>query len=96
MMPDTSVTFPQYGRSSQHQPPEKLRFSLLNRDGKSALHLCMPTFMLEKLDLPFDKRLAVNKAAELFNVEYSFAEERLALWEIQMMGIMYVKSPSLL
>ncbi|MEM1503742.1 ImmA/IrrE family metallo-endopeptidase [Domibacillus sp. 8LH] len=60
------------------------------------LHFCMPTFMLEKLDMPFDKRLAVNKAAHLFNVEYSFAEERLSLWEIQMMGVMYGKSPSLL
>ncbi|WNS79165.1 hypothetical protein RRU94_07150 [Domibacillus sp. DTU_2020_1001157_1_SI_ALB_TIR_016] len=52
-----------------------------------ALHFCMPTFMLEKLDLPFDKRPAINKAAELFNLEYSFVEKRLALWEIQMMGI---------
>lgn len=58
------------------------------------LHFCMPTFMLEKLDLPFDKQLAINKAAELFNVEYSFAEERLALWEIQMMGVMYSHSSS--
>jgi hypothetical protein len=56
----------------------------------------MPTFMLEKLDLPFDKRLAINEAAQLFNVEHAFAEERLALWEIQMMGFMYGKSPSLL
>jgi hypothetical protein len=51
--------------------------------------------MLEKLDLPFHKQLAVPKAAQTFGVDYSFAEERLALYEIQMMGIMY-NSPSLL
>ncbi|OLN21608.1 hypothetical protein BTO30_14090 [Domibacillus antri] len=59
-----------------------------------ALHFCIPTFMLEKADLPFDRRLAINKAAKLFNVEHAFAEERLALWEIQMMGAMYEKSSS--
>ncbi|MCM3790317.1 ImmA/IrrE family metallo-endopeptidase [Domibacillus indicus] len=41
------------------------------------LHFCMPTVMLEKLDLPFDKRLAINKAPELFNVEYFFAVDAL-------------------
>jgi Zn-dependent peptidase ImmA (M78 family) len=61
-----------------------------------ALLFCMPTFMLEKLDLPFHRQLAINEASHTFNVEYSFAEERLALWEIQMMGVMYGKAPSLL
>ncbi|MCI2256560.1 hypothetical protein L2D08_19675 [Domibacillus sp. PGB-M46] len=41
------------------------------------LHFCMPTFMLEKLDLLLDKRLAVNKAAELFNVEYFLRKSAL-------------------
>ncbi|MCP3763857.1 ImmA/IrrE family metallo-endopeptidase [Domibacillus sp. A3M-37] len=60
-----------------------------------ALHFCIPTFMLQEIDLPFHKRLAVTQIAETFGVEYSFAEERLLLYEIQMMGIMY-NSPSLL
>ncbi|MCI2256396.1 hypothetical protein L2D08_18805 [Domibacillus sp. PGB-M46] len=33
---------------------------------------------------------------QALNVEDSFAEERPALWEIQMMGVMYSKSSSLL
>ncbi|MET1032334.1 ImmA/IrrE family metallo-endopeptidase [Domibacillus tundrae] len=60
-----------------------------------ALHFCIPTFMLQKLDLPFHKQLAITEVAHIFGVAYTFAEERLALYEIQMMGVMY-NFPSLL
>jgi hypothetical protein len=59
-----------------------------------AIHFYVPTFMLEKLDLPFRKQWAISKVANTFGVEYSFAEERLALYEIQMMGVKYGYSPS--
>lgn len=49
----------------------------------------MPTFMLKKLDMPSHRQLAITEAAHIFNVEYSFAKELLALWEIQMMGVMF-------
>ncbi|MCP3764054.1 ImmA/IrrE family metallo-endopeptidase [Domibacillus sp. A3M-37] len=60
-----------------------------------ALHFCIPTFMLQEIDLPFRKQWAIAEVAHTFGVEYQFAEERLALYEIQMMGVMY-NSPSLL
>ncbi|OES45850.1 ImmA/IrrE family metallo-endopeptidase [Domibacillus iocasae] len=61
-----------------------------------ALHFCIPTFMLQKLDLPFHKQLAITEVVQTFGVEYSFAEERLELYEIQMMGVKYGHTPSLL
>lgn len=42
-----------------------------------ALYFCIPTFILQEIDLPFHKRLAVTQIAETFGFEYSFAEERI-------------------
>jgi Zn-dependent peptidase ImmA (M78 family) len=38
-------------------------------------HFCVPTFMLVKV-----KSLSINKVSHLFNVEYSFAKERLEMY----------------
>ncbi|MEK4026335.1 ImmA/IrrE family metallo-endopeptidase [Sporosarcina sp. FSL W7-1283] len=40
-------------------------------------HFCVPTFMLRSIQLPSDQRFAAALIAETFNVEFSFAEERL-------------------
>ncbi|MGE7546065.1 ImmA/IrrE family metallo-endopeptidase [Sporosarcina newyorkensis] len=40
-------------------------------------HFCVPTFMLKRLELPPDQRIAAALIAETFNVEFSFALERL-------------------
>jgi Zn-dependent peptidase ImmA (M78 family) len=60
-----------------------------------ALHFCIPTFMLQELELPFHKQMAITEVSQVFGVEYRFVEDRLELYEIQMMGVMYT-SPSLL
>lgn len=45
-----------------------------------ASHFCIPSFMLNNLDLPELKYEAVVLIAALFNVEYTFAEARLDKW----------------
>lgn len=40
-------------------------------------HFCVPSFMLRRIRLPPDQQSAVRLIAETFNVEISFAEERL-------------------
>ncbi|EGQ19217.1 hypothetical protein HMPREF9372_3744 [Sporosarcina newyorkensis 2681] len=45
-----------------------------------ALHFCIPTFMLNHLELPQLKSEAIGFVAALFNVEYTFAETRLDKW----------------
>ena len=42
-----------------------------------AEHACIPTFMLEKMELPDSEAKAVNMIHETFCVEYSFAKKRL-------------------
>lgn len=42
-----------------------------------AYHFCVPTFMLNKLRLPSDRRAATYLIAETFNVDFQFAAERL-------------------
>ncbi|WP_153732746.1 ImmA/IrrE family metallo-endopeptidase [Sporosarcina obsidiansis] len=41
-------------------------------------HFCVPTFMLHRIRLPPDQRAAVALISETFNVDYRFAEIRLA------------------
>ncbi|WP_416144952.1 ImmA/IrrE family metallo-endopeptidase [Planococcus koreensis] len=40
-------------------------------------HLCIPTFMLDKMDLPNYEREAIWMIMETFGVEWQFAEKRL-------------------
>lgn len=42
-----------------------------------AYHACVPTFMLERLDLPTNERQAAWLIQETFHVEHEFAEIRL-------------------
>lgn len=54
-----------------------------------ALHACVPSFMLEKMDLPINEKEAVWEIHETFNVELSFAEERLDKWLQQRDGFIF-------
>jgi len=45
-----------------------------------ALHFCVPTFMLEKLNLPHTQQEAVELISKVFNVSSEFAEVRLEKW----------------
>ncbi|MEH7354030.1 ImmA/IrrE family metallo-endopeptidase [Neobacillus drentensis] len=45
-----------------------------------ALHFCIPTFMLERLDLPPIKKEAIEVISKTFNVELNFAKVRLEQW----------------
>ncbi|OES43522.1 ImmA/IrrE family metallo-endopeptidase [Domibacillus iocasae] len=54
-----------------------------------ALHFCIPTFLLEKLDLTDNKKSAIGIIAQTFGVEYDFAEERLEQWLLQCSIVYY-------
>jgi Zn-dependent peptidase ImmA (M78 family) len=54
-----------------------------------ALHFCIPTFLLEELDLTDDKQSAIEIIAQTFGVEYDFAEERLERWLLQRAMVYY-------
>lgn len=43
-------------------------------------HFCVPTFMLQKIHLPYDQFEAIRLISETFNVEYSFAVIRLEMY----------------
>ncbi|MCD5324742.1 MULTISPECIES: ImmA/IrrE family metallo-endopeptidase [Pontibacillus] len=53
-----------------------------------ALHFCVPTFMLLKLDLPERRCEAVELIAETFGVTHTFANQRLQHLEKQYLGKM--------
>ncbi|OAH60915.1 hypothetical protein AWH49_14685 [Domibacillus aminovorans] len=54
-----------------------------------ALHFCIPTFMLEKLELTDHKQAAIAIIAQTLSVEYGFAEERLERWLLQRAMVYY-------
>ena len=54
-----------------------------------AYHFCIPTFMLNELDLPQLRCEAVWLIANTFNVELNFAAERLDKWLLNRMAIQY-------
>lgn len=43
-------------------------------------HFCVPTFMLEKIPLPWRKGEVIAVIAKTFNVEFGFATVRLERW----------------
>ncbi|MFC7061651.1 ImmA/IrrE family metallo-endopeptidase [Halobacillus seohaensis] len=51
-----------------------------------SLHFCIPTFMLLKMELPFNRRHAVKQVADTFNVTIPFASQRLYKYENQWIG----------
>lgn len=46
-----------------------------------AYHFCVPTFMLDEMELPNCLNAARSIVAERFNVEPKFAERRLEMWK---------------
>jgi hypothetical protein len=52
-----------------------------------AYHACVPTFMLDIMELPDCEAQAVNMIQETFHVEYSFAKKRLDLYLQNLMSI---------
>ncbi|WP_096199480.1 ImmA/IrrE family metallo-endopeptidase [Bacillus sp. FJAT-45350] len=54
-----------------------------------ALHFCVPTFMLEELELPLQRSLVIGFIAETFNVTPLFAKKRLERYEQQLLGSKY-------
>lgn len=46
-----------------------------------SLHFCIPTFMLQRLKLPFSRGQAIHLIAETFKVTYLFAKKRLEMYE---------------
>ncbi|MGG3452037.1 ImmA/IrrE family metallo-endopeptidase [Domibacillus aminovorans] len=54
-----------------------------------ALHFCIPTFMLGKLELTDHRQAAIAIIAQTFDVEYGFAEERLEHWLRQRAMVYY-------
>lgn len=54
-----------------------------------AFHFCIPTFMLEKLELPKMKKEAIELIAMMFNVTRDFAKKRMERWIQQQEGFMF-------
>ncbi|UOQ95548.1 ImmA/IrrE family metallo-endopeptidase [Halobacillus shinanisalinarum] len=54
-----------------------------------ALHVCVPTFMLLQMDLPFRKPQAIYEVASTFGVTPQFASRRLEHLENQYIGSIF-------
>ncbi|GKV70229.1 phage-like element PBSX protein XkdA [Sporosarcina sp. NCCP-2716] len=57
-----------------------------------AYHFCVPSFMLDRIRLPPELPRAAALVAELFNVELSFAEKRMARYHQKLLGASLEKS----
>lgn len=57
-------------------PPAYIEYQEWKADS-FAQHACIPTFMLEQINLPEDEKKAIWKIQEKFRVEHEFAEKRL-------------------
>lgn len=49
-------------------------------------HFCVPTFMIENMDLPDDRKQAAWVIYNSFNVSFTFAERRIDKWMNQLGG----------
>lgn len=56
-----------------------------------AYHFCVPTFMLEEMNLPNDKKQASWLIHKTFNVDLKFAEIRLDKWLRKCEGLLFYK-----
>lgn len=54
-----------------------------------ALHFCIPTFMLRKINLPSERNHAIAVIADTFEVTNSFAAARLDHYEKQIDGFLF-------
>lgn len=77
----------QYG-SQLNMPSEYITFQEEKADN-FALQFCIPTFMLEKLELPQYRTEAIGFISETFNVTFKFAQRRLEKHEQQLLGSQY-------
>ncbi|WLR50134.1 ImmA/IrrE family metallo-endopeptidase [Bacillus tianshenii] len=57
-----------------------------------AMHFCIPTFMLTKLNLPNHKNKAIHHIADTFNVPISLAKERYEEFEKEIAGSQFFKA----
>jgi Zn-dependent peptidase ImmA (M78 family) len=62
---------------NQNRMPLPFRLYQEWKASSFSLHACIPTFMLDKMELPESEAKAVNMIHETFGVEYSFAKKRL-------------------
>jgi hypothetical protein len=51
-----------------------------------SLHFCVPTFMLDQIELPAERTRAILLIEQTFNVTTPFAKKRLERYEQQMIG----------
>ncbi|MCT8138594.1 ImmA/IrrE family metallo-endopeptidase [Anaerobacillus sp. CMMVII] len=77
----------QYG--SQLSMPDDYIFYQEEKADNFALHFCVPTFMLERIDLPQYRTKAIEVIAETFHVTFEFAKKRLEKHEQQLLGTQY-------
>lgn len=77
----------QYG--SQLNMPDEFIYYQENKADNFALHFCVPTFMLERLDIPQFRTKAIEFIADTFNVTFEFAKKRLEKHEQQILGSQY-------
>lgn len=54
-----------------------------------ALHFCIPTFMLLKIDMPRYRNQAIQMIAETFGVTCEFSKKRLNHFEKQIQGALF-------
>lgn len=54
-----------------------------------AMHFCVPSFMLSKLEIPNYRSTAIELIASTFHVTTSFAKKRLAHYENQLLGFRF-------
>ncbi|OLN21931.1 hypothetical protein BTO30_12050 [Domibacillus antri] len=61
---------------NQHALPSAFLELQERQANNFALHFCIPSFMLERINLPFQKQAAILVISEIFGVEPSFAALR--------------------
>lgn len=77
----------QYG--SQLNMPDEFIYYQENKADNFALYFCVPTFMLEKLELPNYRSGAIEFISDTFNVTIEFAKKRLEKHEQQLLSSQY-------
>ncbi|WP_017379780.1 ImmA/IrrE family metallo-endopeptidase [Paenisporosarcina sp. TG-14] len=70
---------------NQHVIPKPFRDYQEIKANNFAQHACIPTFMLQRLDLAADNRRVIYLIMQTFNVDYRFAEKRLMQYQAKLM-----------
>ncbi len=78
-----------YHVGKQFDMPEDFRMLQENKARNFALHFCIPTFMLRKMQLPADRNQAAAEVAERVGVTPRFALESLIRYENQLFGTVF-------